>query len=85
MSAESLQQVLANQQTREIVKECLIKKVELDQEKEILDTKFAELYEKVKALGLKQSEFIKFCKFALNEELLNNELAFLDLVNQIHG
>ena len=53
----------------------------LDAEQQMLDIEKKSVMDDVKLLGLKPAEFHKMRKYKLNDELLMNELAFLEIIN----
>lgn len=81
MSSNNLQHIIANGTSRVALLELVDRMKQLIDANEVFKQEKEQIIGDVKLLGLKPMEFNKIVKYAINDELLLNELSFLEMIN----
>lgn len=81
MSSTNLQHIIENEQSKADLMELVARMKLLIEANEVFKQEKEQILEEVKKIGLKPLEFNRIVKFLVNDELLLNELGFLELIN----
>lgn len=81
MSSTNLLHIIEDKDSRAALFDLIERMNQLIDANEVFKQEKEHILKNVKLLGLKPMEFNKIVKYAINDELLLNELGFLELIN----
>lgn len=81
MNLTQLQIIFSDKKLKQDLLELMKRKIEIEQSIASYDDDLADVYKNAEMLGLKKTEFNKIVKAVVNPEVVFNDLAALELIN----